>query len=66
MTVDPLGVSRRRRRSLAWVYYAIITALVVVGSFVPPIHPAFLLVAVLTGAYSRYLFRGGRFVLWVW
>ena len=54
-----------RRRSVAWVYYAIIAILGVVSAFstgqtgiLPP--------ALLCAAYSTYIFRGGRFVVWIW
>lgn len=52
-----------RRRSLAWVYYSIITTLLVIGGFVAPV---LFLCAVPAGLYAYYLFRGGRFVLWIW
>jgi hypothetical protein len=52
------------RRSVAWVYYAIITALLVVAGFSGVISA--LPCALATAAYSQYLFRGGRFVLWIW
>jgi hypothetical protein len=55
----------RPRRSKAWVYYSIITALLVVGSIAGQVW-AGLLFAVVTGLYARYLYRGGRFVLWIW
>ncbi len=29
-------------------------------------QPATLVVTALAGAYSAYLFRGGRFVIWIW
>jgi hypothetical protein len=53
-----------RPRSVAWVYYAIITALLVIAAF--STSAGALLGALITGAYSTYLFRGGRFVLWIW
>jgi hypothetical protein len=54
-----------RRRSVAWVYYAMIAALALVGTFSTG-QMAGLLVAAVAVAYSTYLFRGGRFVLWIW
>jgi hypothetical protein len=58
------GLERRPSRSKAWVYYALITALLVVGSLAG--HPAGLVAAVATGLYSRYLYRGGHVVIWIW
>ena len=54
-----------RRRSAAWVYYGVIAMVLAIGG------PALgvlggLLVAIVPGAYAVYLFRGGRYVLWVW
>jgi hypothetical protein len=48
---------------VAWIYYALITVVAMIVGFH---HPAALFVAVLTGLYSRYLFRGGSFVIWFW
>jgi hypothetical protein len=53
-----------RRRSIAWVYYAI---LAIAGIWIGfSAHIAALLPGVLCALYSAYLFRGGRFVLWIW
>lgn len=54
-----------RRRSVAWVYYAVLS---VIGFFlaITTGTPGVLLPAILAGLYSVYLFRGGRFVLWIW
>ena len=53
-----------RRRSVAWIYYCIITVLLVMAGFSGALGGfAF---ALGTGLYSYYLFQGGRFVLWVW
>lgn len=62
---QPLPAARpRRKRSVAWVYYTILAVLCLVGAF--SVGPSALLPAVLCGAYATYLFRGGRFVLWIW
>jgi hypothetical protein len=53
----------RRRRSIAWVYYAI---LALVGVFASFTAPGVLVLTLACAAYSAYLFRGGRFVLWIW
>jgi len=58
------GGLRARRRSKAWVYYAILAGLSLVGVFAG--KPAGLLVFALCGLYSRYLYRGGRVVFWIW
>jgi hypothetical protein len=54
-----------RRRSTAWVLWALIALVAAVGAFAPPgprTLPA-LLVAGLCALYARYLYRGGRVVL---
>lgn len=56
----------KRRRSRAWVLYAILAALGVVGVFVPTEEGnrlGALVGAILCGLYARYIYRGGRFVL---
>lgn len=57
------SANQPRERSKAWVYYAIITCLALLASFSQPIA---LVVAVVAGLYSYYLFQGGRFVVWFW
>lgn len=52
-----------RKRSIVWIYWAAITALLVVSGFT---HPMGFLTAVATGLYTRYLYRGGSLVFWVW
>lgn len=52
-----------RKRSIVWLYWAVITVLLVVGGVS---HPLSLLLAVGTGFYTRYLYRGGSFVFWIW
>jgi hypothetical protein len=52
-----------RKRSRAWIYYAVIAITGLVLGFV---HPAFLVVTVIAGAYAIYLYRGGRWVIWIW
>ncbi|HEY5178826.1 MAG TPA: hypothetical protein VIJ07_03470 [Dermatophilaceae bacterium] len=54
-----------RRRSVAWVYYAIIAILGVVIAFSTG-QMGMLLLALLGAAYSTYIFRGGRIVVWIW
>jgi hypothetical protein len=53
----------RRKASIAWIYYGVLAVVGVVAGFQVP---AAFLFAVACGAYSAYLFRGGRFVLWIW
>jgi len=53
-----------RRRSKAWVYYAIIAVLGLVA--VPTSHGGSLIVTLLAGLYSAYIYRGGRIVFWIW
>jgi hypothetical protein len=52
-----------RVRSRAWIYYSIIAIGGLIAAFS---HPITLLVAVIAGAYATYLYRGGRWVLWIW
>lgn len=54
---------RARARSRAWIYYAILTVLSLVAAVA---HPIALLLAVLFGLYSSYLYRGGSLVIWFW
>ena len=50
-------------RSAVWLYYAAIC----VGGIVLGVHyPACFAVSAVAAAYSTYLFRGGRWILWIW
>jgi hypothetical protein len=60
---SPWRTPEGHRRSVAWIYYALIAVGALIASFQ---HPAFLLAAIVACLYSTYLFRGGRFVLWFW
>lgn len=53
-----------RRRSKAWIYYSILA----VASFLTLCtgHLVGLGGSLIFGPYAIYLFRGGRFVLWIW
>jgi hypothetical protein len=51
-----------RRRSAAWIFYALCAIACLVAS---PAHPKSILGAAIAGLYAIYLFRGGRFVLWI-
>lgn len=53
-----------RKRSIAWIYYAILAMVCLFVGFNTEIGA--LVPAALCAAYSVYLFRGGRFVLWIW
>lgn len=55
---------RQIRRSKAWVYYFLLAVVSIVA--IPSIGPIMLVTAGLCGAYATYLFRGGRFVIWIW
>lgn len=55
----------RRRRSIAWIYYSII-AVVSVFAAISTGKPQVLIATALCTAYAIYLYRGGRFVLWIW
>jgi hypothetical protein len=52
---------RPRRRSKAWIFYAILTAASVVSGFS---DPRLFIATPFLGLYSRYLYRGGSFVIW--
>ncbi|HET6507737.1 MAG TPA: hypothetical protein VFG42_13180 [Baekduia sp.] len=51
------------RRSAAWMYYAGIAA---VAAVLGLHHAGALLVTLVAGGYAIYLYRGGRWVLWIW
>ncbi|WP_043717805.1 hypothetical protein [Kutzneria sp. 744] len=53
-----------RKRSLAWIYYSVIAVVATCFGFATDIRA--LLLAVIAAAYAVYLYRGGRFVLWIW
>jgi hypothetical protein len=61
---DTRPVTRRRRRSIAWLYYLFFAIVGVLAA--PSSHGSTLLLTALAGPYSYYLFRGGRFVVWFW
>jgi hypothetical protein len=53
-----------RRRSKAWVYYAIIALFGLIAA--PASHGSSLLVTLIAGLYAAYIYRGGRIVFWIW
>jgi hypothetical protein len=55
---------RSIRRSKAWIYYMVLALISLTAVFAG--KPVGLLGMAAFGLYSRYLFRGGRFVLWIW
>ena len=55
---------RPRKRSIAWIFYAILATLSLFT--LPSVGPKGLIGTILLGLYSWYLFRGGRFVIWIW
>jgi hypothetical protein len=55
---------RSIRRSKAWIYYLVLALISLTTVFAG--KPIGLLGMAAFGFYSRYLFRGGRFVLWIW
>jgi hypothetical protein len=57
-------VGTARKRSKAWIYYLILA----VGSLIAVCTGQVigLLGMALFGWYSRYLYRGGRVVIWFW
>jgi hypothetical protein len=61
----PVPARPRRRLSVARFYYAALAILGVVIA-VSSHEPKVLIGSVACAAYSIYLFRGGRFVIWIW
>jgi hypothetical protein len=61
---DTRPAARGRHRSKAWVYYLIVAILGIAAA--PSSHGSTLVVTALAGAYSLYIFRGGRIVVWFW
>lgn len=53
-----------RRRSKAWVYYSILALLSFIAVCTGQL--AGLAGMALFGLYARYLYRGGRIVVWFW
>ena len=53
-----------RRRSKAWIYYTVLA--VACFATLCAGHLAGLPGSILFGTYAGYLYRGGRFVLWIW
>jgi hypothetical protein len=51
------------KRSAVWLYYFGIAVLATCLGFT---HPASFVVAAVAAAYSAYLYRGGRWVFWIW
>ena len=56
---------RARKRSVAWVYYSVITLILAVASIKTGAYGG-LALAGATALYAGYIFRGGRWVLWIW
>lgn len=64
LTPDAQRVARRRPHYVAATFYALIAlvgVIVAIGG-----TPSTLVVSLLAGLYSTYLFRGGRIVVWIW
>ena len=53
-----------RKRSIAWLYYAVLAAVCAVFGIHQDAN--LLIPAGVCAAYLAYLFCGGRFVLWIW
>jgi hypothetical protein len=52
-----------RRRSAIWMYYTVIALVATALGFS---QPAAFVLALAAGAYATYLFRGGRWIVWIW
>ena len=59
--MQPSPPRTTRRRSIAWVFYLVLTvaSLFAVG----PVGPQVLILTAILAAYTVYLYRGGRFVI---
>lgn len=64
MTTETETPRRVRRRSKAWVYYALLTILSLIALCAGQI--AGLAGMAIFGLYAVYLYRGGRIVIWFW
>jgi hypothetical protein len=62
MTIET--ASGPRRRSKAWIYYTILAVLSLISVFLG--HAVGLAGMAMFGLYARYLYRGGRVVIWFW
>jgi hypothetical protein len=58
------GGERQRKRSVAWIYYSILTVVFLYAGVA--VSPGGFVLAVLLALYARYLYRGGRVVVWFW
>jgi hypothetical protein len=58
------SVSRRRPHYIAATFYLVLAVLGIVAAVNG--HPSSLVLTAIAGAYSMYLYRGGRFVIWIW
>jgi hypothetical protein len=56
---------RRPRRSVAWIYYAVLAAMSLIVA-VSTGAPGTIVGTVLFGLYATYLYRGGSVVIWFW
>jgi hypothetical protein len=54
------------RRSLAWVFYAVLSLFGAIGLLSSAAAPAAWLVEAALIAYTGYLYRGGRWVVFFW
>lgn len=64
LTPDAQSVRRRRPHYVAATFYALIALVGVIVACSG--KPSTLVVTLLAGLYSTYLFRGGRVVVWIW
>jgi hypothetical protein len=61
----PVSLGQRtKRRSAAWIYYAVLSLVGVVAAAAGT--PQALLGTAVAALYAVYLFRGGRVVIWFW
>ena len=64
LSTDAQRVARRKPHYVAATFYALIAIVGVIVACTG--KPSTLVVTLLAGLYSTYLFRGGRVVVWIW
>jgi uncharacterized membrane protein YgcG len=64
LATDAQRVQRRKPHYIAATVYLLLAFFALIAAFSG--KPSTLIVTLLAGAYSAYLYRGGRVVVWFW
>lgn len=64
LATDAQQAQRRKPHYVAATLYLLLAVAALVAAFSG--KPSTLFVTLIAGAYSAYLFRGGRVVIWFW